>query len=159
MNSIAAPLTPRARRRSRNATVQHLIAADEHSFAPLQALLATLPLCSTGRIFIEVPDQSAIVPIDAPARMTVTWLTRDSRSGQPGSGKRCRRGMALTRAVTAWANEMFVAEHDAAESSTHITLMGGYVSTADITEHLVDNMGVDAAVIDTPAEFGILPRH
>ncbi len=43
-------------RSSRHTRVQHLITADESSLAELEALLATLPICSTGRVFIEVPD-------------------------------------------------------------------------------------------------------
>ncbi|HYJ50331.1 MAG TPA: phage tail protein, partial [Microbacterium sp.] len=43
-------------RASRHTRVQHLITADEMSLAELEALLATLPICSTGRVFIEIPD-------------------------------------------------------------------------------------------------------
>ena len=35
-------------RASRHTRVQHLITADESSLAELEALLATLPICSTG---------------------------------------------------------------------------------------------------------------
>ncbi len=57
---------------SRHARVQQLITADEHALVELEALLATLPICSTGRVFIEVPDASWITPIAVPARMVVT---------------------------------------------------------------------------------------
>ena len=55
-------------RASRHTRVQHLVTADETSLAELEALLATLPICSTGRVFVEVPDASWIGRIAAPAR-------------------------------------------------------------------------------------------
>src|SRR5690349_11165126 len=89
-------------RASRHSRVQHLITADETSLAELEALLATLPLCSTGRVFIEIPDESWRGEIVVPARMTLTWLDRSRRSGAPGTGRGCSAGQALARAVTAW---------------------------------------------------------
>src|SRR3954447_4287471 len=89
--------TCRAKRHTR---VQQLITADELSLAELEALLATLPICSTGRVFIEIPDASWQGEIAAPARMVVTWLDRSLRSGDPGTGRGCSSGQALTRAVT-----------------------------------------------------------
>ncbi len=85
--------TPAACRASRHTRVQHLIAADEASLIELQALLATLPICSTGRVFVEVPDATWVGTIDAPARMVVTWLDRSSRSGEPGTGRGCAPGV------------------------------------------------------------------
>ena len=87
-------------RASKHTRVQHLVTADESSLAELQALLATLPICSTGRVFIEVPDAAWLGTISAPARMTVTWLDRSLRSGQPGTGRSCVPGQAIARAVT-----------------------------------------------------------
>ena len=60
---------PTACKASKHARVQHLITADEHSLVELQALIATLPICSTGRVFIEVPDETWIGRIDVPAFM------------------------------------------------------------------------------------------
>lgn len=143
--------SPRACRAPRHTRVQHLITADETSLLELEMLLATLPICSTGRVFIEVADEASIAHIAAPARMTVTWLDRSKRSGAAGTGEQCTPGRALTRAVTAWAGEMLCADDD----STRVFLMGGFLGTADIVDHLVDGLGVDAAGIYAPTRFGL----
>lgn len=137
-------------RASRHTRVQHLITADESSLAELEALLATLPICSTGRVFIEVPDASWVADITAPSRMVVTWLDRSQRSGAPGTGRGCGAGEALTRAVGAWAGEMLCAEDD----QTRIHLLGGYLGTADILDHLV-GLGVRPDAVHTPAQYGL----
>lgn len=139
-------------RASRHTRVQHLITADEHSLVELETLLATLPICSTGRLFVEVPDAANIVALDVPARMTLTWLDRSARSGEPGTGRGCAPGTALARAVTAWADEMLCADDD----HTRIYLLGGYLGTADIVDHLTTTRGVAAEAIHTPERFGLL---
>lgn len=121
-----------ARRAARHPKAAYLVAADEHCFAELEALIATLPLCSTGRIFVEVPDAALIGEIIAPPRMTVTWLDRASRADLPGQ--------ALTRAVTAWADEMLCDDDDI----TRAHLLTGYLATIDIAEHLTDRVGFPA---------------
>ncbi|MDZ8171142.1 SIP domain-containing protein [Microbacterium xanthum] len=138
-------------RAPRHTRVQHLIAADEDSLVDLEVVLATLPLCSTGRVFIEVPDPSWIREINAPARMTVAWLTRSNRSGAPGSGRACPAGAAVHRAVIAWADEMLCEDGD----DTRVILLGGYLGTADIVDHLTDVRGVAASSIRTPERFGL----
>ncbi|WP_101846399.1 SIP domain-containing protein [Zhihengliuella sp. ISTPL4] len=143
----------RAERRAARRRAHHLVTADEHSLLDLEAFLATLPLCASGRIFIEVPDATDIGVIDAPGRMTVTWLARSSRSGVPGSGRGCAPGQALARATCAWADEMLVDD----EVETHVTLLGGYLGTADIVEHLTGRLGVAANRIRVPERFGLLP--
>ncbi|MCT1479540.1 SIP domain-containing protein [Microbacterium sp. p3-SID336] len=143
----------RAARRAARRRAHHLVTADEHSLAELQAFLATLPLCASGRIFIEVPTVSDIGVIDAPGRMTVTWLARAQRSGAPGSGRACAPGQALARATCAWADEMLCDD----EVETHVTLLGGYLGTADIVEHLTDALGIAPGLIHAPARFGLLP--
>ncbi|WP_347978536.1 SIP domain-containing protein [Microbacterium sp. ProA8] len=137
-------------RASRHTRVQHLITADESSLAELEAVLATLPICSTGRVFVEIPDASWQADITAPSRMVVTWLDRSQRSGAPGTGRGCGSGEALSRAVTAWADEMLCAEED----QTRIHLLGGYLGTADIVDHLVD-LGVRAESIHAPEQYGL----
>ncbi len=156
MNATTELRSARAQRRAaRRSRVQHLVTADEHSLPELEAFLATLPLCATGRVFIEVPDAAAISHIDAPARMTVTWLPRSRRTGAPGTGRSCARGLALSRATCAWADEMLC---DESGSQTHVTLLGGYLGTADIIEHLTSHSEVDAANIHAPERFsGLLP--
>lgn len=141
-------------RSSRHTRVQHLITADESSLAELEALLATLPICSTGRVFIEIPDAGWQSDIAVPSRMVVTWLDRATRSGESGSGRGCAPGQALARAVTAWADEMLCEEDD----HTRIVLMGGYLGTADIFDHLTTRSGVAPEAIHTPARFGITVR-
>jgi hypothetical protein len=91
--------------------------------------------------------------IHAPGRMTVTWLARSARSGAPGSGRGCTPGQALARATCAWADEMLLDD----EVETHVTLLGGYLGTADIVEHLTDRLGVAAHRIRVPERFGLLP--
>ncbi|PCE14878.1 phage tail protein [Microbacterium sp. SZ1] len=143
----------RAERRAARRRAHHLVTADENSLAELEAFLATLPLCASGRIFIEVAQTSHIGVIDAPGRMTVTWLARDRRSGAPGTGRSCAPGQALARATCAWADEMLCDIED----ETHITLLGGYLGTADIVEHLTGTLEVDAHRIHAPERFGLLP--
>ncbi len=159
---------------SRHARVQHLITADENALAELEALIATLPICSTGRVFVEVPDASWIAPITVPARMVLTWLDRSARSGEPGTGRACAPGQALSRAVTAWADEMLcddaVSDEAAADDTdglrpasdaacvdgTRIHLLGGFLGTADIFDHLTERLGIAAAAVHTPARFGLV---
>lgn len=147
-SSTAAPATRRSAQRTR---AQFLVAADESSLTELEVTLAALPLCAAGRVFVEVPDASWIAPLPVPARMTVTWLDRSRRSGAPGTGGRCTAGTALSRAVTAWADEMMCNPDDA----TSVILLGGYLGTADIVDHLVDRLGVAPAAISAPARFGL----
>jgi NADPH-dependent ferric siderophore reductase len=138
-------------RASRHTRVQHLITADESSLVELEVLLATLPICSTGRVFIEIPDASWQAELAVPSRMVVTWLDRAARTGMPGSGRSCAPGQALARAVNAWADEMLCADDD----HTRIFLLGGYLGTADIVDHLTTRSGVAADAIHTPERFGL----
>jgi hypothetical protein len=142
--------TAAACRSSRHTRVQHLITADETSLADLEMMLATLPICSTGRVFVEIPDAAAQADIVVPSRMVLTWLDRSQRTGAPGTGRGCAPGEALSRAVTAWADEMLCAEDD----ETRIHLLGGYLGTADIVDHLI-GMGISAQAIHTPAQYGL----
>lgn len=143
------------RRASRRSTrVQHLITADEHSLAELEALAATLPLCAVGRVFIEVPEKGDVSEIAVPPRMTVTWLPRAARSGAPGTGRRCHTGEALSRAVNAWADEMLCDDVEASDE-THVTLLGGYLGTADIVDHLTE-IGVEPTRIHAPEQYRLL---
>ncbi|MCJ1709308.1 SIP domain-containing protein [Microbacterium sp. VKM Ac-2923] len=138
-------------RASRHTRVQHLVTADETSLVELETLLTTLPICSTGRVFVEVPDESWIGRIAAPARMTLTWLDRSRRAGAPGTGRGCVPGEALARAVSGWAGEMLCADDDA----TRVVLLGGYLGTAEIVDDLTGRHGVDAQAIHTPERFGL----
>jgi len=152
--SLHTPTSAVARRRARRGLVQHLITADEQSLPELQALLATLPMCATGRVFVEVPDASWVSSLPVPGRMTVTWLDRSVRTGAPGSGRACGRGTAVGRAATAWADEMMCA----ADDETRVFLLGGYLGTAQIVDHLVERMGRSPESIHAPAQFGLGTR-
>lgn len=148
---------PGSRRAARRSRTQQLITADESSLIELDVLLATLPLCSTGRVFVEVPDASHIVDLAVPSRMVLTWLDRSRRSGAPGTGRSCAPGAALTRAVTAWADEMLCDEASAPEAErTRVHLLGGFLGTADIVDHLSDRLEVPSTSIHTPERFGTL---
>ncbi|CAN7218409.1 SIP domain-containing protein [Microbacterium sp. LjRoot45] len=142
-------------RAAKHTRVQHLITADDQSLGDLELLLSTLPICSTGRVFVEVPDAAAIGELVVPPRMIVTWLDRSSRSGAPGSGRACAPGQALARAVTAWADEMLCDDEQGHGHHTQVHLLGGFLGTADILDHLTDVLGMDADGIHTPARFGL----
>jgi len=98
-----------------------------------------------------VPDAAWIGQIVVPSRMIVTWLDRSVRSGAPGSGRGCSAGEALSRAVIAWADEMLCAQDD----QTRIQLLGGYLGTADIIDHLCE-LGIRPEQIHTPERFGLV---
>ncbi|UNK69647.1 SIP domain-containing protein [Microbacterium sp. H1-D42] len=149
--------TRAARRASRRPQVQHLLTADENSLAELEVVLATLPLCAVGRVFIEVPESEDVSVVTAPPRMTVTWLPRSRRAGAMGSGRRCATGEALTRAAVAWADEMLCDESEAT-MRTEVTLLGDFLSTADIVEHLTERHGMDLAAIHAPERYGLPVR-
>jgi len=140
---------------SRHVRAQQLITADETSLTELETLIATLPICSTGRVFVEVPSTEWIFDLAVPARMIVTWLDRSRRSGDPGTGRSCAPGQALARAVTAWADEMLCTEDAGCPNGTRIHLLGGFLGTADIYDHLTDGLGIDAGAVHTPARFGL----
>ena len=53
--------------------------------------------------------------------------------------------------MTAWADEMLCADDD----QTRIHLLGGYLGTADIVDHLTTRSGVAADAIHTPERFGL----
>ncbi|GAA3767654.1 hypothetical protein GCM10022240_20070 [Microbacterium kribbense] len=148
-SASAPPMSAVARRLARRGLVQHLITADETSLVELQALVATLPMCATGRVFVEVPDASWTGPLEVPARMTVTWLDRSVRSGAPGTAAECGRGVTLARAATAWAGEMMCADGD----DTRVFLLGGYLGTAEIVDCLVDRLGRAPASLHTPPQY------
>lgn len=155
MNTTIQTRSTRAARRAARQRAHHLVTADERSLMELELFLATLPLCASGRIFIEVPTVADIGVIDAPGRMTVTWLAREQRSGTPGSGRACAPGQAVARATCAWADEMMCDD----EIETRVTLFGGYLGSADIVEHLTHALQVPAALIQVPERFGLLPAN
>lgn len=127
--------------------VQFLVVGDESSLSELEAELALLPLCARGRVFVEVAEQADIVELSIPMRMTVTWLTRSDRSGRPGTGQRCAKGEAATRAVRAWTAEMLCD----GPGETRVILIGGYALVSEVREHLQSVVGMTPDAIVAPA--------
>lgn len=140
-----------ARRDPRGLGHLYLLTADETSLAELEAALQAVPYCARGRVFIEVESGADIGSIEVPTRMTVTWLTRQTRSGAPGTGTACAAGEALGRAVNAWSDEMLYATSD----TPHIWLAGHYRGVAAVHEHLVSDLGVDPGSITAPVAYGL----
>ena len=56
--------------------------------------------------------------------------------------------------MTAWADEMLCAD-DTCAGGTRIHLLGGYLGTADIFDHLTGALGIEAAAVETPKRFGL----
>lgn len=123
--------TRRASRRAlaRAARVQVLVTADETSLLELEMLSATLPMCATGRVFIEVADASHIVDIVMPSRMTVTWFDRSVKADAEGA--------LISRAARAWADEMLCEADDA----NRVYLLNS-ASTAYLQRHLTIGLNV-----------------
>lgn len=115
-----------------------LIGADETILATVQAELALLPLCTRGRVFIEVASSAQVIPLTAPPRMTVTWLDRSARTGRPGTCEPCRRGEALASAVRAWSAEMFCD----GPGNAHATVMGSWELVAPTSDYLMGDIGM-----------------
>lgn len=126
--------------------VQYVVVGDETSLTAVEAELALLPLCARGRVFLEVDEAEQIVPLAAPIRMTVTWLTRATRSGRPGTGERCARGEAASRAVKAWAAEMLCD----GPGGTRAIVTGGFSLVSETRELLVDTVGMAPEAVVTP---------
>ncbi|MFF1571946.1 SIP domain-containing protein [Leifsonia sp. NPDC058292] len=126
--------------------VQFLVVADESSLTQLEAELALLPLCARGRVFVEVEHPEDAVALAIPMRMTVTWLARSRRTGRPGSGARCARGEAATRAVRAWSAEMLCD----GPGETRAIVLGGFSLVAEVQEHLVSEVGMLPSSVSVP---------
>lgn len=135
--------TARSRRRARVQAPAHMITADEDSLLEVQLYLATLPICASGRVFVEVASADQIGVLDAPTRMTVTWLVRERR------GCTRAKGEQVSRAALAWLSEM---AEDAA-GRPHAVLLGGYLGSAEIAEQLVARFGYCRDEIVAPERF------
>jgi len=104
--------------------IRVLFAGDASSVPTLRAMLAALPICARGQVFVEVDTAAEIEALPSPGRVTVTWLARDRRSGAPGSGLPCAPGAAVERAVRAWLAEMYV-DAEALAEAEHLIWLGG----------------------------------
>lgn len=56
--------------------------------------------------------------------------------------------------MTAWADEMLCAD-DTCAGGTRIHLLGGFLGTADIFDHLTGALGIEASAVHTPERFGL----
>ena len=104
--------------------IRVLFAGDASSVPTLRAMLAALPICARGQVFVEVDTAAEIEALPSPGRVTVTWLARDHRSGAPGTGRSCAPGEAVERAVRAWLAEMYV-DAEALAEAEHLIWLGG----------------------------------
>lgn len=118
-----------------------LVAGDERILPAIRDLVATLPRTIRGQIFIEVASESDIDPIDTPERVTVTWLTRDSRSGGQRSTRGCARGHAVARAADAWISEMTVGDVTTDASELCVWLGGAAALDADLSHNIEVRLG------------------
>lgn len=55
-----------------------LLVGDETAAPAICSVIESLPAGRTARAFIEVPDESDILPLDVPAGSEVTWLARNN---------------------------------------------------------------------------------
>jgi NADPH-dependent ferric siderophore reductase len=114
--------------------IRVLFAGDATSVPAIREMLAVLPICARGQVFVEVGSSDEVVELASPGRVTVTWLARDRRSGAPGSGLSCAPGEALGRAVRAWLGEMYV-DPEALATAEHLIWLGGSESFAYDLRH------------------------
>lgn len=82
-----------------------LLAGDETAAPAIASILEHLPADAAGQAFIEVQSERDVLPVTAPAGITVTWLARDSHSA-------AEHGAPLGRAVRAWVSEMVSSDDD-----------------------------------------------
>ncbi|HEY0249516.1 MAG TPA: SIP domain-containing protein [Gryllotalpicola sp.] len=94
-----------------------LIAGDQHDLEAIRHVLALLPDEAYGQVFVEVLDEREVIALDAPPRITVTWLTRVTRGSRVRPLVFAARGEALTVAVAAWVSEWMPSDEDAASAS------------------------------------------
>ncbi|MCU1476958.1 MAG: hypothetical protein JWQ64_1651 [Subtercola sp.] len=128
-----------------------LLAADETAIQDVRELVAQLAAVQTltcrtrGQIFIEVASVSQIELIDAPELITVTWLTRDSRTGEPGTSTVCAPGQALGRSVRAWVSEMSTGDAELDGGDITAVVLGRELGVSDLRLDLITRLGVQQA--------------
>jgi NADPH-dependent ferric siderophore reductase len=118
-----------------------LVAGDETILPVIRELVTKLPRSIRGQIFIEVASADDIDPLETPERVTVTWLTRDSRFGEPGNGTGCVRGYAVSRAVAAWISEMTTGDVDVDAAELCVWLGGAAALEADLSHDVESRLG------------------
>jgi len=109
-------MASRHRKRSR---ARVFIAGDHADLAAIQHILSVLPDGAYGQVFIEVLDERDVAPLDAPGRVTVTWLSRVTRPSALRPLAFAAHGEALAVAIAGWVGEWM----PAAEESDETTVM------------------------------------
>lgn len=127
------PMSTRRRARSRELL---LVAGHVDDLTAIQHTLALLSVDSYGQVFIEATTTDQIVPIDAPSRMTVTWLVAASECGE-----------ALGAAVAGWAAE-WLPESESLEGTSTVWIG----ATASVS------IGFSHGLQDLASEVHILPE-
>lgn len=118
-----------------------LLAGDESTLDALVSALAELPERARGQVFIEVASADDVVPVQTPELVTVAWLTRETRSGNPGTSRRCAHGQALERAVRAWVSEMNTGDPDLDGGELTVWIDGAGTRIHELREELIAQLG------------------
>ncbi|MGG7463842.1 SIP domain-containing protein [Plantibacter sp. YIM 135347] len=121
-----------------------LLAGDASSIAEIDDVLGLLPICARGQVFVEVDHAEDVRTLTGPGRVVVTWLVRADRTGEPGSGRGCASGQAVSRAARAWASEMLdVDGHESADY--HVWVGGGSAHLVELRNELRMTLASSAA--------------
>ncbi|RFA20297.1 SIP domain-containing protein [Subtercola boreus] len=118
-----------------------LLAADEASLDSLLGVVAALPDTARGQVFVEVGSADDIVSVETPELVSVAWLTRESRSGNPGTSRRCAHGQALERAVRAWVSEMTTGDPDFDGGELTVWIDGAGTRVYELRQELIAQLG------------------
>jgi NADPH-dependent ferric siderophore reductase len=94
MPELAAPDTP---------ALHVLFVGDSRDLFAIRNMLVELPATAYGQVFIEIAASIQREQLEAPAGVSVTWLSRD-RDYFAGEVLPVR-GQLVSRAVRAWATE------------------------------------------------------
>ena len=89
-----------------------MIAGDETAVPAISSIVESLPADARGCVFLEVPTADDVLPLSAPAGVTVHWLPR---SGDPDHGRDAAFGARLQTAVRGWTARYVTAWHRGVE--------------------------------------------
>ncbi|MDF2441930.1 MAG: hypothetical protein JWR01_133 [Subtercola sp.] len=152
--ALSAPKTRSVRSGRPVAGGRILLAADESSLDALVNMIATLSDSTRGQVFIEVASADDIVLLQTPELVTVAWLARESRSGNPGTSRRCAHGQALERAVTAWVSEMCTGDAERDGGELTVWVEGSGTRIYELRQNLIETLGSSSgSSADSTSEF------